>query len=123
MSEPGELGGSSQHGGSKSIDAESELGHGGVDVVQFARVDVPVTRLIARCPTIQYIAIQVCVEPRTSTPNMTLPAAASRAPAAYIDREPVRGASSYRSIFAVRARAEQQTSHTPLLLSIDGQTD
>jgi len=54
---------------------------------------------------------------------MTLPAAASRAPAAYTDREPVRGASSYRSIFAVRARAEQQTSHTPLLLSIDGQTD
>jgi len=48
---------------------------------------------------------------------MTLPAAAARAPAA-VDPWPVRGAG--RSISAARAQAQQQTSCTSLLLSIDG---
>jgi len=42
-----------------------------------------------------------------------------------IDRQTVRGARSYRSISAARARAQQQTSRASLLLSIgktDGQT-
>jgi len=47
--------------------------------------------------------------------------------AADVDRQLlVRGARSYRPIFAARARAQQQTSRTPLLLSIDetdGRTD
>jgi len=48
---------------------------------------------------------------------MTLPAAAARALAA-VDPWPVRGAG--RSISAARAQAQQQTSCTSLLLSIDG---
>jgi len=59
--------------------------------------------------------IQVCVEPRTSALNMTLPAAAARAHAAIGTRR-----SSCRSISAARARAQQQTSRTALSLSIDG---
>jgi len=51
---------------------------------------------------------------------MTLPAASARARAADSDRQPVRGASSYRSIYAARAGAQQQSSSTSLLLSIDG---
>jgi len=51
---------------------------------------------------------QVGVDPRTSDLNMTLPTA--RACAAFIDR----------SICAARARAQQQTSCTSLLLSFDG---
>jgi len=51
---------------------------------------------------------------------MTLPAASARARAADIDRQPVRGAGSYRSISAASARAQQQTSRMLLLLSIDG---
>jgi len=50
---------------------------------------------------------------------MTLPAAAARARTADTDRQPVRGASSYRSTSAARARAQQQTSRTSLLLSTD----
>jgi len=60
---------------------------------------------------------QDCVEPRTSALNMTLPA--DRAPAD-IDRQPVRGAGSCRSIYAACARTQWQTSRTSLLLSING---
>jgi len=63
---------------------------------------------------------QVFVEPRTSTVNMTLHATAAWAWAAVIDRQLAAcGAGSCRSITAAHARAQQQTSRTSLLLSID----
>jgi len=56
--------------------------------------------------------------------DQTLPgflvARQSRWAAAVVDRQLVRGAGSYRLTSAARARAQQQTRSTSLLLSLDG---